>query len=81
MLFYGFPNGKVRIVLVNESVYVVVLSMRVSNPEHNGAEIFMRLHSILWISQNEILSEILIAKISIWILLWVNLLGDNFCFT
>ena len=46
MLFYGFPNGKVRIVLVNESVYVV-LSMRVSNSEHNGAEIFMRLHSIL----------------------------------
>ena len=40
------PNGKIRIVLVNESTYVCSI-MRVSNSEHNGAKIFMRLHSIL----------------------------------
>ena len=64
--------------------------MRVSNSEHNGAKIFMRLHSIFWwyviaISQNEILSEIWITKITYMnfsmSLDRVNFLGDDFCFT
>ena len=84
MLFYGFPNGKVRIVLVNESVYVVLCVCPTLNTM--GLRSFWsciqfsddNCHQSKWNFIRNLDNQEMSMNLG---LDGVNFLGDDFCFT